>query len=45
MALEVFNAALGKPALAGRLLVVDLKHMAFDVLEVARNPSCPVCGV
>jgi molybdopterin/thiamine biosynthesis adenylyltransferase len=45
MALEVFNAALGKPALAGKLLVVDLKHMAFDVLEVARNPSCPVCGV
>jgi molybdopterin/thiamine biosynthesis adenylyltransferase len=45
MALEVFNAALGRPALAGKLLVVDLKHMAFDVLEVARNPSCPVCGV
>jgi molybdopterin/thiamine biosynthesis adenylyltransferase len=45
MALEVFNAALGKPALAGKLLVVDLKHVAFDVLEVARNPSCPVCGV
>jgi molybdopterin/thiamine biosynthesis adenylyltransferase len=45
MALEVFNAVLGKPALAGKLLVVDLKHMAFDVLEVARNPSCPVCGV
>ncbi len=45
MALEVFNAALGKPALAGKLLVVDLKHMSFDVLEVARNPSCPVCGV
>jgi molybdopterin/thiamine biosynthesis adenylyltransferase len=45
MALEVFNAALGKPALAGKLLVVDLKRMAFDVLEVARNPSCPVCGI
>jgi len=45
MALEVFNAALGKPTLAGRLLVVDLKHTAFDVLEVARNPNCPVCGV
>jgi molybdopterin/thiamine biosynthesis adenylyltransferase len=45
MALEVFNAALGRPALAGKLLVVDLKRMAFDVLEVAWNPSCPVCGV
>jgi molybdopterin/thiamine biosynthesis adenylyltransferase len=45
MALEVFNSALGRPTLAGRLLVVDLKHMAFDVLEVVRNPGCPVCGV
>ncbi len=45
MALEVFNSALGRPTLAGRLLVVDLKHMAFDVLEVVRNPVCPVCGV
>jgi len=45
MALEVFNSALGRPTLAGRLLVVDLRHMAFDVLEVVRNPGCPVCGV
>ncbi|ACB39143.1 HesA/MoeB/ThiF family protein [Pyrobaculum neutrophilum] len=45
MALEVFNTALGKPALAGKLLVVDLKHMAFDAIELQRNPACPVCGV
>ncbi|MEM0278013.1 HesA/MoeB/ThiF family protein [Pyrobaculum sp.] len=44
MALEVFKTALGAPSLAGKLLVVDLKHMSFDVLEVARNLNCPVCG-
>ncbi|MGC8994804.1 MAG: HesA/MoeB/ThiF family protein [Pyrobaculum sp.] len=44
MALEVFRTALGSPALAGKLLVVDLRHMAFDTIEIRRNPSCPVCG-
>lgn len=44
MALEAFRAALGSPALAGRLLVVDLRHMAFDVIELKRDESCPVCG-
>ncbi|ABL88426.1 UBA/THIF-type NAD/FAD binding protein [Pyrobaculum islandicum DSM 4184] len=45
MALEVFKTALGAPSLVGRLLVVDLKHMTFDLLEIERNPNCPVCGV
>ena len=45
MALEVFKTALGSPSLAGKLLRVDLKHMAFDEIAVARNESCPVCGL
>ncbi|MCX8137999.1 HesA/MoeB/ThiF family protein [Pyrobaculum aerophilum] len=44
MALEVFRTALGTPALAGKLLVVDLKHMTFDIIEIEKNPNCPVCG-
>ncbi|AEA12870.1 UBA/THIF-type NAD/FAD binding protein [Thermoproteus uzoniensis 768-20] len=44
MALEVFRTALGSPSLAGKLLVVDLKHMAFDEIRVERDENCPVCG-
>ncbi|MFN7105116.1 MAG: HesA/MoeB/ThiF family protein [Pyrobaculum sp.] len=44
MALEVFNVALGAPRLAGRLLVIDLKHMSFDTISLRRNENCPVCG-
>lgn len=44
MALEAFNAALGAPRLAGRLLLADLKRMTFSVLDIARDPGCPVCG-
>ncbi len=44
MALEVFNVALGSPKLAGRLLVVDLKHMTFDTIAVAASEKCPVCA-
>ncbi|MFN3804433.1 MAG: HesA/MoeB/ThiF family protein [Pyrobaculum sp.] len=44
MALEVFNLALGSPKLAGRLLVIDLKHMSFDTISLMRNEGCPVCG-
>jgi len=35
MALEVFNTAIGAPKLAGKLLVVDLKHMAFEEIALA----------
>lgn len=44
MALEAIKVVLGRPTLAGRLLVVDLKHMAFDEIELARDENCPVCG-
>lgn len=44
MALEVFRTALGRPRLAGRLLVVDLKHMSFEELKIEKSPNCPVCS-
>lgn len=43
MAVEVFRAALGAPSLAGKLLIVDLKHMAFDMIQLQRDENCPVC--
>ncbi|MDY6987458.1 MAG: HesA/MoeB/ThiF family protein [Thermodesulfobacteriota bacterium] len=30
--------------LAGRMLIIDGATMAFQELEVLRNPACPVCG-
>ncbi|VTU24766.1 Molybdopterin-synthase adenylyltransferase [Variovorax sp. PBS-H4] len=32
------------PSLAGRLLMFDGRRTAFDTLQVARDPSCSVCG-
>jgi molybdopterin/thiamine biosynthesis adenylyltransferase len=31
-------------SLLGRLLVYDGRDLSFDVVEVAKNPSCPVCS-
>ena len=31
-------------SLLGRLLIYDGRDLSFDVVEVARNPSCPVCS-
>lgn len=30
--------------LAGRLMLYDAMSMSFDVLNVSRNPQCPLCG-
>jgi len=30
--------------LLGRLLIYDGRDMTFDLVDVARNPSCPVCS-
>jgi len=35
--------SLGKP-LIGRMLIVDLLSMDFRVVEIRRNPRCPVCS-
>ncbi|NVM52996.1 MAG: HesA/MoeB/ThiF family protein [Candidatus Helarchaeota archaeon] len=34
---------IGKP-LIGRLLIIDGQNMNFDIIEVKRNPKCPVCS-
>lgn len=34
----------GTSPLAGKLLVFDASSYAFDVTDLKRNPSCPVCG-
>ena len=31
-------------SLAGRLLMLDARRMAWDELRIPRNPACPVCG-
>ncbi len=41
-ALKLLSGA-GRP-LAGRLLMLDALAMHWDEIEIARQPSCPVCG-
>ena len=45
MALEALKllTGFGTP-LAGRLLMLDARRMAFDEIQVARQKDCPVCG-
>ncbi len=43
-AAEVINLLLGKPALVGRLLFVDLKEMKIEEIRVERDPNCPICS-
>jgi len=33
----------GRP-LIGRLLIVDLEDMTFNLIEVKKRPDCPICG-
>lgn len=33
----------GSPKLVGKLLFVDLRELSFDVIELTKNPTCPVC--
>jgi molybdopterin/thiamine biosynthesis adenylyltransferase len=34
---------IGEP-LANRLLIVDLREMRFQTIQVSRNPACPACA-
>lgn len=44
-ALEAIKLIVGKGSVVkNKLLVVDLKNMNFDFINVKRNPRCPVCG-
>jgi len=35
--------SVGKP-LVGRMLIIDLLSMDFKIVEIRRNPRCPVCS-
>jgi molybdopterin/thiamine biosynthesis adenylyltransferase len=44
-AAEALKLLLGSgETLAGRLLMLDGRRMAWDQISIARQPSCPVCG-
>jgi len=44
-AAEAIRVLLGeRPALAGELLIVDLKNMEFSKVKISRRGDCPVCG-
>ena len=44
--LEALRLASGlQPVLAGRLLFIDGSRGFIDIIEVSRNPNCPVCGL
>ncbi|MEM1931183.1 MAG: HesA/MoeB/ThiF family protein [Sulfolobales archaeon] len=43
---EAVKILLGeKPALAGVLLVVDLKNVEFSKIRIVRKSNCPACGL
>ncbi|MEM4848126.1 MAG: adenylyltransferase, partial [Ignisphaera sp.] len=44
-AAEVIKYILNLGALLiGKLLIVDLQFNEFRIVEIKRNPQCPVCG-
>ena len=43
-AMEAIKLLVDPNARSRRLLVVDVWDMAFDRLEVPRDPACPACG-
>jgi len=44
-AMEVLKAIVGLGSLlVGKVLIFNGEDMTFDILEVQRNPNCPVCG-
>jgi adenylyltransferase/sulfurtransferase len=41
---EALLAATGRqPALAGKLMAIDIGTLTFDLFDIARSESCPVC--
>jgi adenylyltransferase/sulfurtransferase len=42
---EVVRLATGKtPALANRLLTIDIENMSFDAFDIGRNENCSACS-
>ncbi len=43
--LEALNHMVGNPMLLeDKLLYIDLKHLAFDTINITRRDNCPICG-
>jgi len=44
-ATEAIKFLLGKgDLLTGRLLIYNALQMSFDVIQIKKNPKCPLCG-
>lgn len=43
-ALETLKFLLGQPVLSGELLLVDGLSLAFEKVQLSRDPDCPGCG-
>lgn len=43
-ATEALKLLLGLPTLTGKLLLMDAKSMEWRVIQLPKDPHCPVCG-
>ncbi len=43
-ATETLKLLLGLPTLTGRLLLMDAKSMEWRVIQLPKDPHCPICG-
>ena len=43
-ATETLKLLLGLPSLTGRLLLMDAKSMEWRVIQLPKDPNCPICG-
>jgi len=43
-ATETLKLLLGLPTLTGQLLLMDAKSMEWRVIQLPKDPNCPICG-
>ncbi|PWR00554.1 HesA/MoeB/ThiF family protein [Leucothrix pacifica] len=41
---ETINVLLGRPALIGKLLLLDAQHLEWQRMQLPKNPNCPACS-
>ncbi len=41
---EAINVLLERPALIGRLLLLDAQHLEWQRMKLTKNPNCPACS-
>lgn len=41
---ETINVLLGRPALVGKLLLLDAQYLEWQKMKLAKNPNCPACS-